>query len=286
MGQGADAAVISALGAYAMASTAAAGTLVALTWRLKIERVASARELRDSRRRIVLSAEDERKRLERDLHDGAQQKLIALRIQLGLAADMLEREPQASHRLLNELAGEAQEALDDLRDLVHGIYPAVLVEEGLEAAIEALARETPLRTRLDLPGIGRHDQELEAAVYFTCMEAVQNAVKHGGEDTTVTIHLRERRGGVYFEVRDSGRGFDTHAEGVSRRSGATGGIVNMRDRIGAAGGEIEVVSRPSRGTTVMGSIPVKRRSATMAGARPPERIRLEAAHLLKGAVRR
>lgn len=258
MGEGASAAVISALGAYAMASTAAAGTLVALTWRLKAERVASARELRDSRRRIVLSVEDERKRLERDLHDGAQQKLIALRIQLGLAADVLEQEPQAGHRLLSELAGEAQQALDELRDLVHGIYPPVLIEEGLESAIEVLARDVPLRTRLDLPGIGRHKHEVEAAVYFTCVEAVQNAVKQGGEDTAVMIQLRERRGELYFEVRDSGRGFDARAQRDSHRNGSAGGIVNMRDRIGAAGGEIEVISRPGRGTTVMGSIPLRK----------------------------
>lgn len=241
-----------------MASTAAAGTLIALTWRMKTERMVSARELRDSRRRIVLSAEDERKRLERDLHDGAQQRLIALRIQLGMAAELLEQEPQAGHRLLSELADEAQEALDELRDLVHGIYPPVLLEQGLEPAIEALVRETPLPARLDLPGIGRHEAEIEAAVYFTCMEAVQNAVKHAGDDATVTIHLRERRGGLYFEVRDSGRGFD--AAYAPRTAGKqSGGIVNMRDRIGAAGGEIEVISRPESGTTVMGSVPIVRR---------------------------
>lgn len=247
-----------------MASTAAAGTLVALTWRLKATQVEYARELRDSRRRIVLSADDERKRLERDLHDGAQQKLIVLRIQLGLAAEMLEQEPQSGHRLLSELAGEAQQALDELRDLVHGLYPPVLAEEGLEAAIEALAAETPLRTRLDLPGIGRHDHEIEVAVYFTCMEAVQNAVKHGGGDTPLTIHLRERRGGLYFEVRDSGCGFDVHAA----RGAPAGGIVNMRDRIGAAGGDIEIVSRPGAGTTVMGSIPLERGAPSSARNTP------------------
>lgn len=241
-----------------MASTAAAGTLLALTWRMKTERMLSARELRDSRRRIVLSVDDERKRLERDLHDGAQQRLIALRIQLGTAAELLEQEPQAGHRLLSELADEAQGALDELRDLVHGIYPPVLLELGLEPAIQALARETPLPTRLDLPGVERHSAEVEAAVYFTCMEAVQNAVKHAGENATLTIHLRERRGGLYFEVRDSGKGFDTaNAQLASQER--SGGIVNMRDRIGAAGGEMEVISRPRRGTTVMGSVPVTRR---------------------------
>jgi signal transduction histidine kinase len=245
-------AVVSGLTVYAMVSTAAAMSLVGLTVRMKSERLAASRELRASRQRIVLSVEDERRRLERDLHDGAQQRLIALRIQLGLAAELLTHEPQASSRLLSELAGEAQGALDELRDLVHGIYPPVLLEEGLEAAIRVLAADTQVRTRLDLPGIRRHEPELEAAVYFTCMEAVQNAVKHAGLRAIVTIQLRERRGELYFEVRDTGGGFDTHCERSS------GGIVNMRDRVGASGGTIEVLSRAGRGTTVMGSVPLRR----------------------------
>ncbi len=264
---------MSALGVYAMVATAAATSLVALSVRLKAERLATSRELRASRQRIVVSAEDERRRLERDLHDGAQQRLIALRIQLGLAAEIVAQEPQAGSRLLSELAGEAQGALDELRDLVHGIYPPVLVEDGLEAAIEALAHDTPLHTRLDLPGMGRHEPEVEAAVYFTCMEALQNAVKHAGSQAIVTIQLRERHGGLYFEVRDTGEGFDcrgldnrARAAGEKSRAGelvgggwrAGGGIVNMRDRVGAAGGEIEIVSHAGRGTTVMGSVPLRR----------------------------
>jgi len=244
-----------------MVTTAAATSLVALTMRMKGQRLAVSRELRDSRRRIVLSVEDERRRLERDLHDGAQQRLIALRIQLGLAAELVVQEPLASSRLLSELACEAQGALDELRDLAHGIYPQVLVEEGLEAAIEALAAEAPAHTRLDLPGIARHDPELEAAVYFTCMEALQNAVKHAGGDATVTVQLRERRGGLYFEVRDTGCGFDARGQRTS------GGIVNMRDRIGAAGGTIEILSRVGRGSTVMGSVPLGHKRAGPAGDR-------------------
>ncbi len=255
--RGVSLAVVSGLTVYAMVSTAAATSLVALTVRMKGQRLAVSRELRASRQRIVLSVEDERRRLERDLHDGAQQRLIALRIQLGLAAELVAQEPQAGSRLLSELAGEAQGALDELRDLVHGIYPPVLVEDGLEAAIEALAADTPLHTRLDLPGIGRHEPEVEAAVYFTCMEALQNAVKHAGNEATVTVQLRERRGGLYFEVRDTGRGFDDR-ELECRGRPVSGGIVNMRDRVGAAGGEIELVSRLGRGATVMGSVPLRR----------------------------
>jgi signal transduction histidine kinase len=254
-------AVVSGLTVYAMVTTAAATSLVALTMRMKGHSLEVSRELRDSRRRIVLSVDDERRRVERDLHDGAQQRLIALRIQLGLAAELVAQEPQASSRLLSELACEAQGALDELRDLAHGIYPQLLIEDGLEAAIEALATDTPVCARLDLPGIARHDPELEAAVYFTCMEALQNAVKHAGDNATVTIQLRERRGGLYFEVRDTGLGFDTHAEGMS------GGIVNMHDRIGAAGGTIEILSHPGRGTTVMGSIPLGSRKPGSIGNR-------------------
>ena len=245
-------AVVSGLTVYAMGTTAAATSLVALTVRMKAERLAASRELRATSRRIVLSVEDERRRLERDLHDGAQQRLVALRIQLGSAAELVAHEPQAGSRLLSELAGEAQGALDELRDLVHGIYPPVLVEGGLKAALRALAKHAQTRTRLDLPGIHRHEPEVEATAYFTCMEAVQNAVKHAGAEATVTIQLRERRGGLYFEVRDTGCGFDTRTER------ANGGIVNMRDRVGAAGGTIEVLSRPGHGTTVMGSVPVRR----------------------------
>ncbi|HEY2632100.1 MAG TPA: histidine kinase [Solirubrobacteraceae bacterium] len=245
-------AVVSGLTVYAVASTAAATSLVALTMRMKGQRLEVSRELRASRQRIVLSVEDERRRLERDLHDGAQQRLIALRIQLGLAAELVAHEPQASSRLLTELACEAQGALDELRDLAHGIYPQILLDEGLEAAIADLATDVSRPTRLDLPGIARHAPEIEAAVYFTCMEALQNAVKHAGGDATITIQLRERRGGLYFEVRDTGYGLDTREERIR------GGIVNMRDRIGAAGGAIEILSRPGRGTTVMGSIPLGR----------------------------
>jgi signal transduction histidine kinase len=244
-------AVVSGLAVYAMVTTAAATSLVALTVRMKAERLAASRELRASRQRIVLSVEDERRRLERDLHDGAQQRLVALRIQLGQAAELVADEPKAGSRLLSELAGEAQGALDELRDLVHGIYPPVLIDEGLEAAIRALAQDTHVRARLDLPGIPRHEPEMEASVYFTCMEAVQNAVKHAGSGAIITIQLRERRGGLYFEVRDTGCGFDARSERVM------GGIVNMRDRIGAAGGQIEICSSPGRGTTVMGSVPLQ-----------------------------
>ena len=243
-----------------MVTTAAATSLVALTMRMKGQRLAVSRELTASRRRIVLSVEDERRRLERDLHDGAQQRLIALRIQLGLAAELVAQEPQASSRLLSELAYEAQEALDELRDLTHGIYPPVLVEAGLEAAISALAADTPMRTRLDLPGIARHDPELEAAVYFTCMEALQNAVKHAGREVTVTIQLRERRGGLYFEVRDTG---------CAPASAPRLIVAVMIDEPTAGvhyGGD---VAAPVF-STVMGSVPLRRRRPGSVGNRRGE----------------
>lgn len=227
--------------------------------RLEADRRATLRELRASRRRTVQAVREERRRLERDLHDGAQQRLIALRIHLGLAAQRIAQEPQVGPHVLNELAHEAQEALEDLRQLVHHERPPVLEHDGLAVALQAALDSAPTDTGFHAVAVGRHDLEIEEAVYFTCLEALQNAAKHAGPRTAVSVHLHERdgeRGGrLCFEVSDTGPGFDpSRRQGLGRQR--PGGLANMRERIGALGGELTISSTPAYGTTVAGSVPV------------------------------
>jgi signal transduction histidine kinase len=227
----------------------AAVNLAHMNARLEADRRATLRELRASRVRTVQAVEEERRRLERDLHDGAQQRLIALRIHLGLAAERVAHEPQAGPLVFNELAHEAQEALEDLRQLVRHAHPPLLKHDGLIAALRAVVEATPAHAELDAPGLGRHRPDVEEAVYFTCLEALQNAAKHAGPDTAVTLHRHERAGWFCFEVTDTGPGFDpTHRH-------PSGGLANMRDRIDALGGELTIASTPAHGTTIAGSVP-------------------------------
>jgi signal transduction histidine kinase len=228
----------------------AAANLASINASLEADRRATLRELRASRRRTVEAVEEERRRLERDLHDGAQQRLIALRIHLGLAAERVAHEPQAGPHVLTELAQEAQEALDDLRQLVHHAHPPLLERDGLGAALQAAVAAAPAHAGLQAAGIGRQRPDIEEAIYFTCLEAFQNAAKHAGPHTTVTIHLHERAGRLCFQISDTGPGFDPC------RRHPRGGLANMRDRIGALDGELSIASTPTRGTTIAGSVPL------------------------------
>jgi signal transduction histidine kinase len=219
--------------------------------RLEDELRSTIRELRLSRARLISAADAERRRIERDLHDGAQQRLVSLRVKLGLAEELLGGGPAELKALIQEIAGDAESALDELHDLVHGIYPAVLVDRGLAPALKALAADAPVRVRLLARAIGRHPDQVESAVYFCCAEAVQNASKHCGPGVEVTILLGEEGGWLGFEVRDDGPGLPA--------SSSTGsGLVSMRDRMGAMGGTLEIVSRPGGGTTVSGAVPTGR----------------------------
>jgi signal transduction histidine kinase len=206
-------------------------------------------ELVESRARIVSTQDSERRRLG-DLHDGAQQSLIALRIGLAEAANAVERKGAAAAvaRLL-VLDEEAGRAAQLLRDLARGIYPQALLERGLRDALEGQQATGALQLTVDAPGLGRFDPEVEAAAYFCCLEALQNVQKHAGAPAA-SVQLQADAGYLIFEISDSGRGF------VPRATGKTSGIVNMRDRIGALGGELEVHSAPGRGTTVRGRIPI------------------------------
>jgi signal transduction histidine kinase len=211
---------------------------------------ASLRELSESRARIQVVADNERRRIERDLHDGAQQRLVALRIRLGLVSEVMKEDPARGAELVRELGLEAEEALEEVRRLAHGVYPSLLADQGLPEALRALARDGSLVSRVEVDSVGRYAPEIESAVYFCCLEALQNSTKHAVGATSVTISVSHDDGELRFAVADDGPGFEPERI----RPGA--GLTNMRDRLAAVGGELTVGSEPGNGTQVAGRIPV------------------------------
>src|SRR5207244_1981555 len=135
-------------------------------------------DLRESRQRLVAAQDDERRRLERNLHDGAQQNLVAIKVKLGLAEMLADKDVGKSRALLSELRSDADDALETLRSLARGIYPPLLADRGLKAALESQARKAILPVAVEADGLGRYPQEIEAAVYFCCLEALQNVQKY------------------------------------------------------------------------------------------------------------
>ena len=237
----------------AFVQTAAALALGGLeSQRLAAEVDASLQELRESRVRIQAAADDERRRIERDLHDGAQQRLVALRIRLGLAAEMMQSDPLRATAMVREFGGEVEAAIDDVRSLAQGVYPSLLADMGLEHALASAARRSPsaATTTIACEDVRRYPADVESAVYFSCLEAMQNAAKHAAGADSVSISVRDGDGVLRFEVRDSGPGFD---RGSLRRGS---GLTNMEDRIVAVGGQLTITSRPGEGTRVGGAIPV------------------------------
>jgi signal transduction histidine kinase len=208
-----------------------------------------AQELRESRARIVASGDAERRRVERNLHDGAQQSLVALAVTLRLARDTLADDPDGAAELLDQLAGDLRATIQELRDLAHGIYPPLLADSGLEQALRAAAGRSPLQVSVQAAGVSRYPPEVEAAVYFCCLEALQNAAKHAPA-ATVQVRVWEESGGLRFSVTDDGPGLDAAAAGRGH------GFTNMADRLGAIGGTIRWQSEPGHGTQVQGSIPL------------------------------
>jgi signal transduction histidine kinase len=205
--------------------------------------------LRESRARIVASGDAERRRVERNLHDGAQQHLVALAVNLRLAKDIIVDDPEAGMEMLDQLAGEVQETIQELRELAHGIYPPLLVDSGLVEALRAAGNRCPLPVALVAEGIGRYPSETEAALYFCCLEALQNAAKHAPE-ARVEIRLWEESGGLLFSVTDDGPGFDP----ATAQRGH--GYINMADRLGAIGGTVRWDSEIGKGSLVRGSVPL------------------------------
>jgi signal transduction histidine kinase len=229
------------------------GGLVLAGWRherLTADLGRAMTDLDESRRRIAEAADVERARIERDLHDGAQQRLIGLRIRLGLAEERIETDPAAGIEMVRELGFEAEAALDELRALASGVYPPVLTDRGVADALRSLAMLAPQPVSVAAAGVTRHPVEIESAVYFVCVEAVQNALKHGHGATGVWVTLRQTADRFRFEVRDDGRGFA--ADGADGR-----GLRNMRDRIEAIGGWVSIESEPGRGTRVAGAVPLQ-----------------------------
>lgn len=210
----------------------------------------SISELRASRRRIVMASAAERRRIERNLHDSTQQKLVALRIQLELAREQAPQDTPLQSRLA-EMGDELTDALDELRAVAHGIYPQLLTDDGLSAALHDAASRVAAHVDVEVgDDVGRLPEEMEVAVYYTCLEALQNVVKHGGDDVCARVTLRRDGRTLSFRIADDGVGFAVR----DRRDGS--GLTNMTDRIGAVGGSIAIRSAPRSGTTIEGRIPL------------------------------
>lgn len=216
---------------------------------LVLRNVRLIEELRASRQRLVAAQDDERRKIERNLHDGAQQQLVALQVQLRLMEQQVGRNTELELQLLQRLQEAAGAALDDLRDLARGIYPPLLADQGLTAALEAHTRRLAIEVTLEADGIGRYPREVESAMYFCALEALNNVSKYA-DATSVTISLSEEDGGLGFRIRDDGRGFDTS------RTGYGTGVQGMADRLDAVGGSLEISSEPGRGTSVTGRVPL------------------------------
>jgi signal transduction histidine kinase len=217
---------------------------------LVLRNVRLIEELRASRQRLVAAQDEERRKLERDIHDGAQQQLVALAVQLRLVEQLAGKDPVRERNLLIGLQAAANEALEDLRDLARGIYPPLLADKGLAAALESQARKAPLPVTVEPDGIGRYTQDVESAVYFCCLEALNNVAKYA-QANRAEVRLSHGEGVLRFEVRDDGRGFDPAAAADGT------GLQGMTDRLDAIGGAIDVRSAPGRGTTIVGSVPVR-----------------------------
>ena len=216
---------------------------------LVLRNVRLVEDVRASRQRLVAAQDEERRRLERNIHDGAQQQLVALAVKARLARQLTEREPAKAAEILGQIEAETQTALEDLRDLARGIYPPLLADRGLVAALEAQSRKAPVPVSVQAESVGRYSADVEATVYFCTLEALQNVAKYAGTDRTV-IRLSQSNGSLSFEVVDEGRGFDPNEV-------ATGsGLQGMADRLAAVGGSLEIRSAPGSGTTVAGRVPV------------------------------
>ena len=217
---------------------------------LVLRNVRLIEELRASRQRLVAAQDEERRKIERNLHDGAQQQLVALAVQLKLARTMLDRDPPRVGNMLEALQASATETIEDLRDLARGIYPPLLADKGLEAALEAQARKSSIHVVVETDAVGRYPRDVESAVYFCALESLNNVAKYA-EASRAVVHLAKSNGHVTFTVTDDGHGFDPDAAGHGT------GLQGMADRLDAIGGTLDVTSAPGSGTTVTGRVPVE-----------------------------
>ncbi len=206
-------------------------------------------DLRASRQRLVAAQDDERRRLERNLHDGAQQDLVALAINLRLAATLVDEDTAEAKQILGKLQTDAADALSNLRDLARGIYPPLLADLGLAAALSAQASKSPVPVALEADGIGRLGQDIEAAMYFCCLEALQNAAKYATA-SQVRIRLMARGGSLCCTVSDDGAGYDPSSTAMGS------GQRNMADRLAALDGRLEITLCPGKGTIITARLPL------------------------------
>jgi signal transduction histidine kinase len=217
--------------------------------RLEADLRGSTGALAASRMRLVEAADMERQRIERDIHDGVQQQLVALRIKLELAADTLNDQPARAQEMIATIGRQMDDVLDGLRSLARGIYPSILPQRGLADALRSAAQRAPVPVLVRAQGLERYAEEVEAAVYFCCLEAMQNVAKHAGPGAEAAVRLREDGRRLEFEVTDTGIGFDPR----SAQPGS--GLVNMKDRIEAIGGRLTIRSRRGDGTSICGVAP-------------------------------
>jgi signal transduction histidine kinase len=210
---------------------------------------ANLEQLRASRQRLVTAQDGERRRIERNIHDGAQQQLVALAVQASMAERIAGKDPERERELLRIVQQGLQDALEDLRDLARGIYPPLLADQGLVAALEAQARRSAVPVDVTAEAIERYPQETEAAVYFCVLEALQNVAKYANA-TRATVRLHAPDHALRFVVEDDGRGFDEATTSYGT------GVQGMVDRLAALGGTLTLRSTPGRGTSIEGTLPV------------------------------
>ncbi len=229
---------------FFVVAVGSAGVLAARHERLE-------RDGRERRQRLIDAAEHERRRIERNLHDGAQQQLVAISVKLGLAKGLVEKDPVRAAALLETLQDEAKETLESLREMTRGACPPALADGGLAIALTQHAAKAPVQVEVRAEHIGRFPLHVETAVYYCCLEALQNAAKHAGA-ARVVISLRRTGGELAFTVADDGAGFDpsTVRRGVGLRS--------LEERIEALGGSLEVRASPGEGAVIAGRVPCGR----------------------------
>jgi signal transduction histidine kinase len=214
---------------------------------LVLRNVRLVEDLRASRQRIVAAQDERAKALERNLHDGAQQQLVALAVKVRLMEGLIRKDPEKATAMAREVGADAGDALENLRDLARGIYPPLLADKGLVAALEGQARKTAIPTEVLVENVGRYSQDVEAAVYFCTLEALNNVAKYSGA-TRAEVRLAQTNGELTFEVIDDGGGFDPSETGYGT------GLQGMADRLDALGGRLEVRSSPGAGTTITGRV--------------------------------
>jgi signal transduction histidine kinase len=205
-------------------------------------------ELTESRSRVLAATLVERRRIERDLHDGAQQRLVSLAMELGMAKEKMATDPDAARKLVEEAHGEAKRALADIRDLVRGIHPALLSDRGLDAAISALADRSPVPVEVEVNLDGRPPEAVEATAYFLVAEALANVAKHSGASEARVAVRRELEDRLVVEVVDDGKG------GANPEAGT--GLAGLADRLVALDGRLLVESPAGGPTYVRAELPV------------------------------